>query len=94
MTKVELIKAVADATGFTQKDVGTCLDAINEARAKGLATDGVVKDGMFTAKIKTSKARKGINPKTQEVIDIAPKNKITIDNTSELKRIASEIPVK
>lgn len=71
MTKAELISAVAEKTEFTKKDsdkaVAAVLDSITEALILG---DKVSLVGFGTFEVKDRKARKGINPRTKEPMDI------------------------
>ena len=72
MTKAELVSAVAEKAGLTKKDsdavIEAVLDAITETLAKG---DKVALVGFGTFEVKTRAARKGINPRTKEPMDIA-----------------------
>lgn len=71
MTKSELIKDVSKRTGFTQVDsekvVNAMLDAITEALAEG---DKVTIVGFGTFDVRERSARKGINPRTGEAMNI------------------------
>lgn len=76
MTKSELIKDVAERTGLTQVDsekaINGVLDAITEALAAG---DRVSLVGFGTFEVRDRAARRGINPRTKEPMDIpASKN--------------------
>ncbi|GMA52524.1 transcriptional regulator [Alicyclobacillus contaminans] len=72
MNKSELIQAVCDKTGLTKKDVSQAVDgvitAISEALARG---EKVQLTGFGNFEIRERAARKGRNPQTGEVIDIA-----------------------
>lgn len=74
MNKQELIGAIANKSGLTQKDVKTALDAslavITETLAKG-GEINLVGFGSFS--VKTQKARTGRNPKTGEKLTIPAK---------------------
>ncbi|MBQ8287527.1 MAG: HU family DNA-binding protein [Clostridia bacterium] len=71
MNKKELIRATAETTGMTQKDCAAVLDALLAATAKELASGGEVSiTGFGALRVKERAARKGINPKTGETIDI------------------------
>lgn len=74
MNKQELITAVANKSGLTQKDVKTALDAtltvISDTLAKG---DEVVLVGFGSFTVKTQKARTGRNPQTGEKLTIPAK---------------------
>ncbi len=71
MNKGDLIVAIANQAGFTQKDADDAYKAfvavVTEALKKG---EDVALAGFGTFKVKAKAARKGINPKTKEAIDI------------------------
>jgi DNA-binding protein HU-beta len=72
MTKAELITMVAEKSGTTKKDADTALnaviDSITETLAKGEKVQLV---GFGTFEVRERAARKGVNPRTKETIDIA-----------------------
>lgn len=72
MTKAELVSAVAGKSGLSKKDtekaIAGVIDAITEALAKGESIQLV---GFGTFEVRERAARKGINPRTKETIDIA-----------------------
>ena len=74
MNKQELIQAIADKSGLTQKDVKTALDAtlavIGETLTKG---DEINLVGFGSFAVKTHKERTGRNPKTGEKLTIPAK---------------------
>lgn len=71
MNKGDLIVAIANQAGFTQKDADDAYKAfvavVTDALKKG---EDVALAGFGTFKVKAKEARKGINPKTKEQIDI------------------------
>ena len=71
MNKSELIQAVAEKAGMTQKDASACLDAtietITETMVKG---DKVQLVGFGSFETKKRAGRTGRNPKTKETIQI------------------------
>ena len=71
MNKNELIKAVAEATNLTQKDVKAAVEAtfatVEAALAKG---EKVQLIGFGTFETRKQAARVGKNPKTKEPVDI------------------------
>lgn len=71
MNKGDLIVAIANQAGFTQKDADDAYKAfvavVTDALKKG---EDVALAGFGTFKVKAKAARKGINPKTKEQIDI------------------------
>ncbi|MDO4450815.1 MAG: HU family DNA-binding protein [Moraxella sp.] len=74
MNKQELIQAVADKSGLTQKDAKTALDAtlavVSDTLAQG---DEVVLVGFGTFSVREQKARTGRNPQTGEKIQVPAK---------------------
>ena len=71
MNKAELVSAVAEKTGISQKDsekaVNAAFDTITEALAAG---DKVQLVGFGAFEVKERGARIGRNPKTKEEIEI------------------------
>lgn len=71
MNKGDLIVAIANQAGFTQKDADDAYKAfvavVTDALKRG---EDVALAGFGTFKVKAKEARKGINPKTKEQIDI------------------------
>lgn len=71
MTKAELVKAVVAKTGLpkgdTEKTISGVIDVITETLAKG---DSIQLVGFGTFEVRDRAARKGINPRTKEPIDI------------------------
>lgn len=72
MTKAQLIDSLADRVGLTKKtateSVNTTLRLIIDTVAKG---GSIVLTGFGTFKLRSRAARKGRNPQTGEVIEIA-----------------------
>lgn len=72
MNKADLIQSVSDRTTMTRKDVTmiveTMFEVISEALAEGEKVQLV---GFGNFEIRERAARKGRNPQTGEVIDIA-----------------------
>ena len=79
MTKVELVKVVADKTGFTQKDVKAVMEAVQEVVFATLKEDEIkLMDGItLSAVYKEATVKR--NPQTGEPINVsaryAPKAK-------------------
>ena len=71
MNKMELVAAVAEQAGLTNKDaqkaVGALLDVITQQLQAG---DKVALVGFGTFEVRARAARKGRNPATKEPIDI------------------------
>ena len=71
MNKGELIKAIADKAGFTQKDAAAAYDALIEAVTEALkAGDKVQLVGFGTIEVKEVAAKTGINPQTKAPVEI------------------------
>lgn len=72
MTKAELISAVSEKSGLTKKDsekaVTSVIESITDALASG---DKVSLVGFGTFEVKDRKARKGLNPRTHQPMEIA-----------------------
>ena len=71
MNKTELVAAVAAKAELSKKDaeaaVSAVIDSITDALVDG---DKVALIGFGTFEVKTRAARKGLNPRTKEEIDI------------------------
>ena len=74
MNKSELVSAVAQKSGLTKVDAKKALDAVLESIDEELKDGGkVVLVGFGTFSVTERSARKGINPRTKEPIDIPAK---------------------
>lgn len=74
MTNTEFIKVVAEEANFTQKDVKTILDAIQDVACKALFDgDSVRVLSGLTLSTRTFSARTGRNPRTGEPLEIPEK---------------------
>ena len=72
MNKGELIKAIAEKAGFTQKDAAIAYDAFIASVTDALkAGDKVQLVGFGTFEVKNVAAKTGINPQTKEKVEIA-----------------------
>jgi DNA-binding protein HU-beta len=89
LTKVvgrqELIRSVAAQTRISQKEaslvVEATLDAIMESLAEGKEVRLV---GFGSFKVRSSAARKGVNPRTGEIMEIAAKDRVRFSPGQEL----------
>ena len=71
MNKGELIKAMADKAGFTNKDAAAAYEAFVEVVTDALkAGDKVQLVGFGTFEVKNVAAKTGINPQTKEKVAI------------------------
>lgn len=72
MNKGELIKAIAEKAGFTQKDAAIAYDAFIASVTDALkAGEKVQLVGFGTFEVKDVPAKTGINPQTKETVQIA-----------------------
>ena len=80
MNKTELVDAIAKESGLSKKDATQALEAFTKTVAAALKKgDKVALVGFGTFEVSERAARKGLNPKTKQTIDIpaskAPKFK-------------------
>ena len=76
MNKGELIKAMAEKAGFTNKDAAIAYDAFIASVTDALkAGDKVQLVGFGTFEVKNVAAKTGINPQTMEKVEIAASKK-------------------
>ena len=88
MNKSELVSAVAQKSGLTKVDAKKALDAVLESIGEELKNDGrVVLVGFGTFSVNERSARKGINPRTKEPIDIPAKKVVKFKAGSELSAL-------
>lgn len=86
MKKVELVEAVATATGLTKADATRAIDATFEAITGALKDgDKVPLVGFGTFAVSKRAAREGRNPQTGETVKIAARNAVTFKAGSALK---------
>lgn len=72
MTKVELIRQIADKAGIKQKDAEKALNAFTETVTEALKNGGkVALVGFGTFEVSERAARTGRNPQTGEPVEIA-----------------------
>ena len=72
MNKNELIAAMAEKSGLSEKDAGAALDAFTVAVQDALLQgDKVQLVGFGTFEVKERAARTGKNPRTGEAVEIA-----------------------
>jgi DNA-binding protein HU-beta len=77
MNKGELVKAVSDRAGLSQKDAEQAITATTEVITELLSDgDKLVLVGFGTFEPLTKSARTGRNPKTGELIDIPAKKTV------------------
>lgn len=86
MNKSELITAIMARTVFNRKNVMQFVDAFTETTAAALAAGDRVQISMFGSfETVRNKERAGINPRTEERINIKPSNRIKFAAGKALK---------
>jgi len=86
MKKVELVEAVAEATGLTKADATRAIDATFAAITGALKTgDKVPLVGFGTFAVSERSAREGRNPQTGETVKIPARKAVTFKAGSALK---------
>ncbi len=74
MNKAELVEEVAGKVGLTKKEAGNVVDAITSTITDSLAREEkVTLVGFGTFQVMERKARRGVNPRTRESIQIPAK---------------------
>jgi len=74
MNKADLVKEVANHTGLTKKISREAINAVISAITNSLAReDRVTLVGFGTFRVAKRKARRGVNPRTRETIQIPAK---------------------
>lgn len=88
MNKGDLTKAVAAATGLSNADAGSAVDAVFDSVAGAVKKrESVAIAGFGTFSAKTRAARNGRNPATGETIPIAEKTSAAFKPATALKGI-------
>ncbi len=86
MHKTDLIKAIANETGLSQKDSGAALEAAIKAVTKSLKKgDNVTLIGFGTFKTIKTASRKGRNPQTGKEITIKAGKRVKFTAGKALK---------
>jgi DNA-binding protein HU-beta len=86
MNKTELIEAIANTSGLSKADAARALDAFTTTVGGALAGgDKVTVTGFGTFKGTQRAARKGVNPKNGQPIDIAAHTVVSFKAGSGLK---------
>lgn len=86
MNKKMMIKAIADKTGFTQKDVTVIVEAMIETVTETMVAGEDVKiSGLGKFSVSERAAREGRNPQTGEAIEIGASKSVRFKASSTLK---------
>lgn len=90
-TKKDLVREVAQRTGYDAGRVKDIVQQVFDAMCDGLATDGNIEIRNFGIfKVKETGARQARNPKTSEVIVVPPKKHIHFKPGQEMKKRINE----
>jgi DNA-binding protein HU-beta len=85
MNKTEFVTAIAEKAGLTKVDAKKALDAFVEVVGESLASgDRISLVGFGTFSVTEKAARRGINPKTHQPIDIPARKTPKFKPGSEL----------
>lgn len=84
MNKTQLVDAVAAKAGLTKVDAKKAVDAFVDVISETVAGDKIALVGFGTFSVQERPARKGKNPRTGEVIEIAAKKTVKFKAGSEL----------
>ena len=86
MNKGELVAAMADRAGVSQKDAGACVDAMFDIIAEQVGVGGEVSiTGWLKAERAATKARTGRNPQTGAPIHVPAGTRTKLTVGSKLK---------
>ncbi|HHU27206.1 MAG TPA: HU family DNA-binding protein [Bacteroidales bacterium] len=88
MNKSELITAIAEKSGLSKVDAKKALDATLQTISEEVKSGGkVVLVGFGTFSVSERSARKGINPRTKEPINIPAKKTAKFKPGSDLSNL-------
>ena len=91
MNKGELIKAIANKAGFSQKDAAAAYDAFIASVTEALkAGEKVQLVGFGTFEVKERAARTGINPRTKKAIKIAASKTLSFKAGKAMKELLNK----
>ena len=86
MNKGELVVAIADAAGVSQKDAGACLEALFETIAAQVSAGNEISiTGWLKAERANTSARTGRNPQTGQTIHVPAGTRTKLTAGSKLK---------
>ena len=85
MNKTEFINAVAEKSGLSKVDAKKAVEAFVETVSSELKEGGKVALGSFSVAEKS--ARKGVNPKTKQPIEIPARKSVKFKAGAELTEI-------
>jgi len=86
MNKGELVAAMAEAAGVSQKDAGACLDAMFETIAGEVKTGNTVSiTGWLKVERAKTSARQAMNPQTKQPISVPAGTRTKVSVGAKLK---------
>jgi integration host factor subunit alpha len=91
MTKTDLIEKISLMTAFTKKESSEIVERVFDVVKTTLeAGENIKIAGFGTFEVKEKAARRGRNPQTGEVIEIAPRKVLTFKPSQVLKKSINE----
>jgi integration host factor subunit alpha len=91
MNKADLIEKISLMTTFTKKESSEIVDRVFDiVRSTLEAGENIKIAGFGNFEVKEKAARRGRNPKTGEVIEIAPRRVLTFKPSQILKKSINE----
>lgn len=91
-TKKDLIREVANRTGYDASSVRDIFEIMTQAMCEGLARDGNIEIRNFGIfKVKETGARPARNPKTSEIIMVPARRHIHFKPGQEMKKRINEV---
>ncbi len=91
MTKMELIKLIAEKMGITQKESAEAVNLILESMADTLSKGESIKiKGFGVFNVKQMEEKIARNPKTGEKVKVPPKKVVRFKPGKELKEMVNE----
>ena len=88
MNKSELVSAIATKADLSKKEAEAAINAVFAGITDGLINDPehkVLVSGFGIFEVKETKARKGVNPATQEAIEIPSSKRVSFRVSKTLK---------
>jgi integration host factor subunit alpha len=91
MTKTDLIEKISLMTAFTKKESSEIVERVFDVVKTTLeAGENIKIAGFGNFEVKEKAARRGRNPQTGEVIEIAPRKVLTFKPSQVLKKSINE----
>lgn len=88
MTKADIVELIAERTGYTVKDIKTILENFLDEVKNALAENKHIEiRGFGTFKVKTHKARKARNPRTNQEVTVPARKKAFFKVSKEMNKM-------